>query len=593
MLKNLLNKSFAFLSITAFTLIAVNSNAQTVTNNTQSTHDGFFYSFWNDNSQGSASMTLGAKGNYTTTWNNVGNFTAGKGWAVGKADRTICFEGSFNGGSNGFLAVYGWTKNPLIEYYVCENHGSWTPPGNTSDIKQKGTYTCDGGTYTIYTATRTNQPSIVGTATFEQFWSVRTQTRSSGTVTFANHVAAWKAAGLNLGTTWDYQILESEGYHSTGSSNITVSECVSNTCATAAPTVTATVNYELGDASSSLTATGTSLKWYTVETGGTSTTTAPKPSTATVGTTIYYVSQTANSCESVRSKITVNVNSTYKIFKVSSPITIDGTLEDVWNNANVMPMNATKLLSGTVTNTADLSGFGKMLWDNNYLYMLASVTDNTKTNDSQNSYDDDQVEFYIDTDNAKAATYDANDFQYSYGWNDGTKVGIIPSTGPITNITYSAVATTNGYIIEARIPWSTINVTSPAANKLLGVDFMINDDDDNGTRDGKLSWNAATDDAYQNASLFGTAKLMDQQLITDIESNDFVLMNVYPNPTSGIISVTGARESFNYTISDIIGNVVSSGTSDGNIHVDTLPNGVYILNLLNNSQSTMIKIIVE
>src|SRR6478736_535238 len=107
--------SFALVCITA------NTYAQTVTSNTQSTHNGFFYSFWNDNSQGSASMTLGAAGNYSTTWNNVGNFTAGKGWAVGKADRVVCFSGNFNGGSNGFLALYGWTKNSLIEYYVCEN----------------------------------------------------------------------------------------------------------------------------------------------------------------------------------------------------------------------------------------------------------------------------------------------------------------------------------------------------------------------------------------------------------------------------------------------------------------------------------------
>jgi len=29
---------------------------------------------------------------------------------------------------------------------------------------------------------------------------------------------------MSLGTTWDYQIMESEGYKSSGSSNITVSE---------------------------------------------------------------------------------------------------------------------------------------------------------------------------------------------------------------------------------------------------------------------------------------------------------------------------------------------------------------------------------
>ncbi|MDA3883554.1 MAG: glycoside hydrolase family 11 protein [Bacteroidales bacterium] len=200
--------------------------AQTITANTQATHDGFFYSFWTENPNDGASMTLGPDGNYSTTWNNTFNFTAGKGWAVGSPDRVVCFEGTYDGGSNGFLALYGWTQDPLIEYYVCEKHGDWEPPGNTSGVEYYGTYTSDGGTYKVYTGYRENKPSIIGTASFQQYWSVREEQRSSGTITFANHIAAWEQlGGMQMGTTWDYQIMESEGYNSSGSSNITVWEC--------------------------------------------------------------------------------------------------------------------------------------------------------------------------------------------------------------------------------------------------------------------------------------------------------------------------------------------------------------------------------
>jgi hypothetical protein len=210
-------------------LAAQFASAQTITSNQTGTHDGFYYSFWNQGAAstsftGTPTMTLGAAGNYSVKWSNVNNFTAGKGWSKGSPDRIINFTGSFDGGSNGYLAVYGWTKNALIEYYVVEDYGSWTPPGGTS----KGTFTSDGGTYAVYETTRTNQPSIIGTATFQQYWSVRTTKRSSGTVTFANHVAAWKKLGMELGTTWDYQIMETEGYHSSGSSTITVSEGTSS-----------------------------------------------------------------------------------------------------------------------------------------------------------------------------------------------------------------------------------------------------------------------------------------------------------------------------------------------------------------------------
>lgn len=77
------------------------------------------------------------------------------------------------------------------------------------------------------------------------------------------------------------------------------------------PTVT-NVTYIQGDTASPLSATlngtGASLKWYTDQFGDNYSASAPTPSTATVGTTSYYVSQANSSgCESVRSVIVVTV----------------------------------------------------------------------------------------------------------------------------------------------------------------------------------------------------------------------------------------------------------------------------------------------
>jgi len=561
------------------------ATAQTISNSQTGTQNGWYWSFWKDN--GTASMTLQAGGRYTTTWSGVNNFTAGKGWQTGSPNRLICFSGTFNGGSNGYLAVYGWTKNALIEYYVVENYGSWTPPGN---IANKGTFSSDGSTYTIYQTDRINQPSIEGnSSTFKQYWSVRSSKRSSGTVTFANHVAAWKAAGMNMGTTWDYQIVETEGYQSTGSSDITVLDACGSSCATAAPTGTLSYTYEVGDVAKQLTATGTSLKWYADNTTTTPLSGAPTPATDKTGTTTYYVSQTANNCEGPRAEITVRVVQTYKIFKTSAPLTIDGNMEDSWSDALVVPMNATKLLSGAVSNTADLSGYGKLLWDNSYLYFLAVVTDDTKKNDSPNSYDDDCVELYIDGDNAKASTYDANDCQYSFGWDDGTIVGTIPSTASTTNITYSAVATANGYVVEARLPWTTIQAT-PAANKILGIDFMINDDDDGSTRDAKLSFNAATDDAYQNASLFGSGKLYDQTVITGNDNASIEQISIYPNPATTDLHITGFTQNFEYVLFDVTGRALLEGHNAEKINISKLEPGSYMVRVKQGDRYKIVKI---
>ncbi|MCQ2605697.1 MAG: glycosyl hydrolase family 8 [Bacteroidales bacterium] len=72
------------------------------------------------------------------------------------------------------------------------------------------------------------------------------------------------------------------------------------------PKVTSPVTYCQGDEASALEATGTALKWYTKETGGTATTSVI-PSTSTAGKTTYYVSQTENGCESPRAAVEVEV----------------------------------------------------------------------------------------------------------------------------------------------------------------------------------------------------------------------------------------------------------------------------------------------
>ena len=115
---------------------------------------------------------------------------------------------------------------------------------------------------------------------------------------------------------------------------------------TSGPT-TSNVNYTQGDTAIPLIATlsgrGSRLKWYTSETGGLPSNTAPTPDTSTIGTTSYWVSQAdANDCESVRSEIQViteillgindfDSNKTYSLYPNPSSrfIGISGLTQDI------------------------------------------------------------------------------------------------------------------------------------------------------------------------------------------------------------------------------------------------------------------------
>ncbi|MGO9775900.1 MAG: glycoside hydrolase family 11 protein [Terracidiphilus sp.] len=209
---------FALIALAGCVTMA--ANAQTVYNNGTGTNCGYYYSLYS--SGGSATMTFNSScpyggGNYSISWSHVNDVVGGKGWSTGSA-QTIGYNVGYASGYNN-ISIYGWLTNPLVEYYICELGSLYT--GNAT---YKGSVSSDGHSYSTYEHQQVNQPSIQGTATFEQYldnWG-GAGTGSNHTVTTSNHFNHWRSLGMTVGN-FNYQILGTEAYSgASGSVNATV-----------------------------------------------------------------------------------------------------------------------------------------------------------------------------------------------------------------------------------------------------------------------------------------------------------------------------------------------------------------------------------
>ncbi len=195
--------------------------ATTIYNNDTGVHGGYNYELWKDN--GTTSMTLNDGGTFSCSWSNINNalFRKGKKWDCTQTwqqlgNITVDYSCNYQPNGNSYLCVYGWTRSPLVEYYIVDSWGTWRPPGSSP----KGQITVDGGTYDVYETTRVNQPSIDGNTTFQQYWSVRTSKRTSGTISVSEHFKAWERMGLKMGKMYE-AALTVEGYQSSGQATVT------------------------------------------------------------------------------------------------------------------------------------------------------------------------------------------------------------------------------------------------------------------------------------------------------------------------------------------------------------------------------------
>ncbi|MCB1639819.1 MAG: hypothetical protein KDI15_13340, partial [Thiothrix sp.] len=169
------------------------------------------------------------------------------------------------------------------------------------------------------------------------------------------------------------------------------------------------------------------------------------------------------------------------------------------------PRTLDTLISGSSWAKRNLFGKWQGKWDRDYLYLTVRVYDENRVADSEDPTQDDSIEVYIDADNSRLPHYDGkNDFRLIFAWGRD-RVFIDPKSPPGTTdegLEYSMQATDDGYELQARIPWKMLKVDVDVRHR-LGVEIQVNDDDDGGEREQKISWLAREDNAMNDPRLFG------------------------------------------------------------------------------------------
>ena len=126
------------------------------------------------------------------------------------ADFSVKISGTSNINYS-YIGIYGWTRNPLIEWYIVDSWGSQYRPGDWVGEQKIGRMTIDGAEYDVYKNHRKAFSIDGDDKDFDQFFSIRVNQRNCGTIDITAHFDAWASKGLKLGKMYEAKILGEAG----------------------------------------------------------------------------------------------------------------------------------------------------------------------------------------------------------------------------------------------------------------------------------------------------------------------------------------------------------------------------------------------
>lgn len=214
-------------------------------------------------------------------------------------------------------------------------------------------------------------------------------------------------------------------------------------------------------------------------------------------------------------KMTQDESSQYYAVAIAKPymtinygtIVVDGIEDAAWDDADVVPLTI-------VSGTTNASVQAKLLWDEDYLYVWMDVKDSVLDKSASAAHEQDSVEVFIDENNGKTDSYEADDKQYRINFDN--ELSFNGSQCTEENMLSATALTSDGYIVEAAFKWTDI---VPSVGDEIGLELQINDGE-NGARLGTVSWYDESGSGWSSPGVFGTALLVIKEELVDDPSEE-------------------------------------------------------------------------
>lgn len=215
----------------------------------------------------------------------------------------------------------------------------------------------------------------------------------------------------------------------------------------------------------------------------------------------YFIASSASLSEKMSGPMLEISKKTASAQFASRPVKLDGNLAD-WTDAKPLLLNQESQLHEGFSQwkgPKDLSGKVYVKWDNDSLYLAADVNDNNPLKNSKtknNIWNGDSIEITIGMNTSANPGRDSfvkGDKQIGLGTGNGANIK--PSIWDWTSAKAPEGAQievwkkSGGYILEARIPWSSMGTFAPSAGMKIGFDCAIDDSDDGKARTKQMVWN--------------------------------------------------------------------------------------------------------